>query len=406
VLDRFTETAKKIVSEAKEIAESLNHQEINNEHLIRAIQGHDQCLAWKMIQETGTPLDAIERSLESVLIPSDTPSHEHIGFNEHVKKAIEKAYLYTESSTFSWISSALILLGILESGSRISERLLHSWGLSPELLTTRIKDSGDLPGSEEKVEPIPEFDQKFLDLSGRFSEDAQKILTHAQQLAKTYKNHTLNVHHLFLSLAFLGSRGIINIDPLDSSHLDLDRIKKFIADKLGPEIETDDDIVLFSRDVMEILQIAVQEAFQFCANEVKAIHITLGMLVSHPAIFTEATDLSYLFLKRLLNKEQLKPEQQVTIKTLPVTKTVHSNYPHISLRRYNADPGAVITIPQKFAEEWNVIALNQSNNVLTIAMLNPADESVVQKVRELSGMEVSILSADESDLKAAFKMYY
>jgi len=359
-----------------------------------------------MIQETGTPMDVIERSLTSVLIPADTPSKKHIGFNEHVKKSIEKAYLYTESTSFTWISSALILLGILESGSRISERLLYSWGLSPELLDKRIKASGDLPGSEEKVDPVAEFDQKILDLSGHFSEDAQKILTHAQQLAKTYKNPTLNLHHLFLSLAFLGSRGVINIDPLDSTYLDLDRIKKYIANKLGPETETDDEIVLFSRDVTDILQIAVQEAFQFCLDEVGAIHITLGMLASHPAIFTEATELNYLNLKRLLNQERLKPEQQATIKTLPVKDSGNKIHPHISLRRYNADPGAVITIPQKFAEEWNVIALNLVNEVLTIAMLNPEDEEAVQKVRELSGMDVSIIKADEIDLKAAFKMYY
>ena len=408
VLDRFTETAKQIVSDAKDLAGEYKHGDISNEHLLASILKHENSLAWKMIVETNTPHYVIQHLMNTVLVPEKNPPTRGLGFDEFMKKTIEMAFRKTEALRFTWISSALILYGIMESGSDLSARILKSWGLSSDLLVEKIKQSGDLPGSKEKVAEISSVDRNLLLLSNQFDDDLQRLISHAIELARTYKSKDVNLYHLYLSLVFLGCRKVIKIGNLDTDKFDLDKVKTSVSAILANMEKNNSERVLLAPEVVILLKTAVFEAYQLRSSMVTSLHLTMAFVSLHPDIVKDGIGLDYPTLRRLIFSDDMAIQEQQTIRTPAVNGRSASNWiaPQISLRRYNADPSAVIMIPQRLAMEWDVMALHMNGELLTVAMVNPDARDILAKLKELTGMDIAVIKTDDKDLRAAFKMYY
>jgi ATP-dependent Clp protease ATP-binding subunit ClpA len=408
VLDRFSETTKLVVSNAREVAESLKHSEVTTEHLLRAIIGLPSCLAWKFILDTRAPLEIIKRELDSALVPVDAETVRISGFDEFFRKAVEKAYVYTEQLNFKWINTALILLGILESGSKVASSVLNSAGLESASLIEKIKKTGEVSGSDEQAGNLSQLDVDLMELSRKFSDNLNKVLNHACELSKSYSHPETNFYHLLLSMVFLGVRNVIDLAPLDVSAFDLEKLKEHVAPKLVPEIKSTEKYMLFSTEVVKTLSIAVQEAYQMNLDQVDLLPLLLAMVIANPSetkigINTDYSELRYLILSQ--PGIQAKSDSEGKTRPLPVFNKSNPT-PQISLRRYNADKGAVITIPQKLAEEWGVLALNVSQQTITVAMVDPGNTDVIEKLRELTGLEVAVIKTEERELKAAFRMNY
>ena len=62
--------------------------------------------------------------------------------------------------------------------------------------------------------------------------------------------------------------------------------------------------------MVALLKVAVQEAFQVRAESVGALHILIGLLVNHPELFLEATDLSYYKFRHQILLDTERPDQQ------------------------------------------------------------------------------------------------
>lgn len=406
MLDRFSDTSKQLVQTARELAESHNHSEISNEHLIYAIISQKNSAAWQLIRHKYIPLTLMNRELEMLCQSLPEKKSTAINFDEFFKKTVEKAFFQTESLKYKWISSSLILYGIYESGSETSKTLLETWNFTSESILDFIGTMGDLDGPQELIPPASDFDRQFYNQSQSLNEDTDKILSHAHELAKTYQNPILNFHHLLLSFAFLSSRNVVKIDPLDASQFNLEAVKEIVADKLSPAEAAAKPYQLFNQDVCQIFRIAIEESINQNLPFIEPQHLAMGLVTVNPGDVKKSLGIDYMTMKRIFHEQLGRPEHQSTVKTRKIPAGVEFEHAQISLRRYNADPGAVITIPRKLAEEWGVMALSINKDVLTVAMLDPDDEEVVEKLKELSGLKIARIKTENKDLRAAFKMYY
>jgi len=276
-------------------------------------------------------------------------------------------------------------------------------------LRDRLIEIGDSPTSKEHVPFLPARASKILEMSTACSDDLNKVLTHAMELARTYDNAVINFYHLFLSYVFLTVRNVIDVSPFDINQFKLDAVKEIVADKMSSDNKLQNDLQTFSYEIHKMFHIAIQEAYQMGHTMVGIPHMTIGMAYAFPNEIQKGTGYSYTQLKWLLleatspavssaHKEDTKDGRQMLAKE-PV-------YAQISLRRYNADKSAVIMIPRVLAEEWGVLALDCRKDVLTVAMLDPENEEVIQNLRELTQMRIAIVKTEERDLRAAYKINY
>ncbi len=424
MLDRFTETAKQLVAAARSLAESSNKQEIENEHILRAMFDHPNSCSWKILIETNTPWYLIDASFQSVIGSPSGGSSKITGFSANFKKAIERVFAIVQELGHNWISSAVILQGIFESGSAVSEKLLRSWGINSKMLNEKIRMNGDVGGSLETSFHVAPIDAGVFDLSHHIDDHLSKVFEQSITIAKSYQNDEVNVYHLLLSLAFLASRGVIDVSPLDPSLIDLTTVKDLTTPKLAPAETPISDGIVFSQEVRSILMTAIHEALSYGKSVVGVVDFAVGLSLIQPSLAQAGLGCDHLSLRRLMlgaprvartpSEPLPAPAPVSTPPAPPVTIPPVSGqlppqpvvFPQISLRRYNADKGAVITIPQKFAEEWGVMALNINDNVLTVAMVNPSDVTVISKLRELTGMEIAVIKTEDKDLRAGFRMNY
>lgn len=82
------------------------------------------------------------------------------------------------------------------------------------------------------------------------------------------------------------------------------------------------------------------------------------------------------------------------------------NVAFISLEQYRLNREMVRLIPEKYCREHKVIAVQQNNNLLTVAMANPRDISVVNELSFITGMKIApVVTAEISILKALDSFY-
>ncbi len=73
------------------------------------------------------------------------------------------------------------------------------------------------------------------------------------------------------------------------------------------------------------------------------------------------------------------------------------NVPFISLEQYRLDPKVVQLIPEKYCREHKVIAVQCNQNLLTVAMADPHDITVINELSFITGLKIApVVSAEIS----------
>jgi hypothetical protein len=403
LLDRFTETAKRLISNAREQAELKKHTQLSNEHLLEAFLDEPDCFAYRLIMENIPYAGFISREIQSRLNNYAQGNGKTLNFDEYCKKSFERAFMLTEKLKHKGISTGSLLLGMLQSEAPQTAPMLRSWGMNLKGLMGVITDEGD-PGSDEiTLSELPGNIARQLNRMNTVAEDTQRIITHAQELAKSCNSAEINPYHFLLSFVFLASRDVIDVNPLDAQSFNLEKVKESVARNLSSQTPFSSDQILFDYALHKVLRIAAVEAYQFGKPEITPIEIALGILQVIPEEAAPGLGGDYYSLRwHIIDLLGSTTGNTGDTKMARIEQPV----PRISLRRYNADQGTVILIPEKTAREWQVMALDVRDNILSVAMADPSDMETMKKIEELTGMNVAPLKAEEKDLNAAFRINY
>jgi len=82
------------------------------------------------------------------------------------------------------------------------------------------------------------------------------------------------------------------------------------------------------------------------------------------------------------------------------------NVPFISLEQYRIDPNVAHLVPEKYCREHKVIAVQQNNKLLSVAMANPRDIVVVNELSFITGLKIApVVSAEISILRTIDAMF-
>jgi len=403
VLDRFTDTAKRLITLARERAEERQHDSLSNEHLLEVLLEAPDCLAYKLIMTQMPCMEFVNKELILRLESIEKNPQAGINFDDSCKKTFEKVFLLTDKLGHTRISTGSLILGMLQSETTSTVKLLQSWGLSIKGVLEALTEEGD-PGEDETDNA--EMPAEIINQIERISEiddDSLRIIAHSQELAKSCHSAEVNAHHFLLSLVFLASRDIIDMAFFDVSTLDLAKIKELVAPNLKGELEYKNNHLVFELLLHKVFRIAALEAFEANRSQTSPIDLILALLRVIPDEATAGLKCDYYSLKWRVIDQTDPASLQETIRHKAASSTLT---PRISLRRYNADQSIVILIPEKFAREWQVMAIDSRDSILTVAMVDPFDKDTIKNIEELTGLSVAVIKADAKDLYAAFRINY
>lgn len=148
MFERFTESARAAVIDAREQAEALHDGAVGVEHLLLGVLHVPGRAAAEVLRSRGVTEDAL-RSRFSELVGDRSvrerfpvPPGFHLPFTPRAKEALELALRESLALGTDWIGPEHLLLGISRQEEHVAMRILRDgWGLSPEMIRGAVIES-------------------------------------------------------------------------------------------------------------------------------------------------------------------------------------------------------------------------------------------------------------------------
>jgi hypothetical protein len=95
-----------------------------------------------------------------------------------------------------------------------------------------------------------------------------------------------------------------------------------------------------------------------------------------------------------------------TYKMIGIALAIQYNVPFLDLSSQAVDPKLRELVPAESARRWNVMPLNLQQNVLTIAVIDPAEHGAEDDLRTRTSFTVIVVVATPQDIARAIATYY
>ncbi len=170
--EKFSEKARRVLSNAQVEAQRLNQDYIGTEHILLGIISETSCSANQILNTLNIDISNLKSELESNLKPTDEnidPSN--IGLTATSKKVIELAVDEARSLSSKFIGTEHLLVGILRDSENITYDLLNIAGINIESVRSEIaKNHESEPKKSARKDArkdtrTPTLDQLGVDLT-------------------------------------------------------------------------------------------------------------------------------------------------------------------------------------------------------------------------------------------------
>lgn len=137
--NNFTIKSQEAIQKAQQITQSLGHQQIENEHLLKAIFEVDENVAPFLLKKLNVNLPLVEKILESTLQNFPKVSGGELQLSREASKALTQASNIAQKMNDEFVSIEHLLLAIFESKSKIAQ-ILKDQGVTEKGLKSAIDE--------------------------------------------------------------------------------------------------------------------------------------------------------------------------------------------------------------------------------------------------------------------------
>ncbi len=135
----YTIKSQEAIQQAQQIAMSMQHQAIENGHLLKAILEVDENVSPFILKKLGVNLEILKQTLERIIGGYPTVSGAEQYLSKKASQSLQQANTYLKEFEDEYVSVEHLLLGILKSGDDVST-LLKDTGVSEKDLKLAIKE--------------------------------------------------------------------------------------------------------------------------------------------------------------------------------------------------------------------------------------------------------------------------
>jgi ATP-dependent Clp protease ATP-binding subunit ClpC len=136
--EKFSESARKVLTLAQEEAQRFNHNYIGTEHLLLGMVREGEGVAARVLTGLGFELSNVRSSVEAVIGRGDSTVLGNLGLAPRVKKVLELAVDEARQLNHDRINSEHLLLGLLREGEGVAAGIITKGGVSLDNVRTRV----------------------------------------------------------------------------------------------------------------------------------------------------------------------------------------------------------------------------------------------------------------------------
>ena len=168
--EKFSESARKVLSLAQEEAQQFNHNYIGTEHILLGLVREQECVAAKVLVNLSVQLNKVRSAVEFIIGRGERTASGEIGLTPRAKKVIELSVDEARRLNHQYIGTEHLLIGLLREGDGVAAGVLESLGVNLEKAraeTTRLlsQSQSQAQSSSRGAVRTPTLDQLGVDLT-------------------------------------------------------------------------------------------------------------------------------------------------------------------------------------------------------------------------------------------------
>jgi len=137
--DKFTERAQRVLTLAKEEAQSFGATAISSEHLLLDVVGDRSGVACNVLTRLGAEPQGVKSAIEALISKSE-PSAE-LGLSDEGKAILRHAVDEARGYRHNYVGTEHLLLGLISERGGMASRTLEGFGVTLDLarnMTTEV----------------------------------------------------------------------------------------------------------------------------------------------------------------------------------------------------------------------------------------------------------------------------
>jgi len=137
--NNFTIKSQEAIQKAQQIAQGFTHQQIENEHILKAIFDVDENVAPFLLKKLNVNIPLFEKILDSTLQSFPKVSGGDMQLSREASKALTQASVIAQKMNDEFVSIEHLLLAIFESKSKVAQ-ILKDQGVTEKGLKSAIEE--------------------------------------------------------------------------------------------------------------------------------------------------------------------------------------------------------------------------------------------------------------------------
>ncbi len=241
------------------LARHYGHDRVDTDHLFVGILATEGGLGWQVLNDSGVDPDHARFELRGLHATADSDNN-RLPFTNALRESLIMAVAEAQALGSHYIGTEHILLGLIRSGQGQLQALLPRLQVTPEQFRGRIKRLVQQGISEITIEAVRRM--------ARLSELGKRVLSRAEQVARSYGQQSVAPEHVLLALA--QERRSVAKRILAECNCNLEQLKAAIPTLPAQAIESE-------ARLNHILDRAVDRAEAMGSHYTGTEHILLAM---------------------------------------------------------------------------------------------------------------------------------
>jgi ATP-dependent Clp protease ATP-binding subunit ClpB len=165
-INRFTEKSQEAIAGAQQIAEQLNHSQVEPEHLLAVLLQQEGGVVPLVLQRLGANPQALLQQVQEELnrMPKVTGGGVQVGLSPRSRKVLMRAHDEIQQFRDEYVSAEHLLLALLEAAGGAVERIFRQAGVTRDGLLQALTQ---VRGSQRVTSQNPESTYAALEKYGR-----------------------------------------------------------------------------------------------------------------------------------------------------------------------------------------------------------------------------------------------
>lgn len=138
-LNNYTIKSQEAIQQAQQIAQSLGHQQIENEHLFKGIFEVDENVLPFILKKQNVNINILEQALDKQLQSFSKVSGGDIMLSREATKTLNEAAIIAKKQKDDYVSIEHLILAVFKSNSKISQ-MLKDQGVTEKTLSASIQE--------------------------------------------------------------------------------------------------------------------------------------------------------------------------------------------------------------------------------------------------------------------------